>query len=154
MCELILVAVFKWNLYLVCCSSTNRKPSEGMRLVLTTFVGIVFGFFIGISYPTLNTKVQTWNLFYLGISYAWVNLNWFFNVVVELNNGTLIVLTDLQLNISSNLLPSIDVSSIEVEYESGNARSFMKNNSSDSSKYQLLNDTLKVHFFPFFFLRS
>jgi hypothetical protein len=58
------------------------------------------------------------------------------------------------LNISSNLLPSIDVSSIEVEYESGNARSFMKNNSSDSSKYQLLNDTLKVHFFPFFFLRS
>jgi hypothetical protein len=36
------------------------------------------------------------------------------------------------------------MSSIEVEYESGNARSFMKNNSSDSSKYQLLNDTLKI----------
>lgn len=85
-------------------SSTNRKPNESMRLVLTTFVGIVFGFLIGISYPTLTTK----------------------------------------LTISSRLLPSIDVSSIEDEYESGNGRSFMKNNSSDSSKYKLLNDTLKI----------
>lgn len=85
-------------------SSTNRKPNEGMRLVLTTFVGIVFGFLIGISYPSLTTK----------------------------------------LNISSRLRPSIDVSSLEDEYESGNGRSFMKNNSSGSSKYQLLNDTLKI----------
>jgi len=41
-----------------------------MRLVLTTFVGIVFGFLIGISYPTLTTKVQTWNLFFLDTPYA------------------------------------------------------------------------------------
>lgn len=58
------------------------------------------------------------------------------------------MLTNLQLNISSRVRPSIDVSSLEDEYESGNGRSFMKNNSSGSSKYQLLNDTLKVRFWP------
>jgi len=65
-----LETMFKWNLYLVYCSSTNRKPNEGMRLVLTTFVGIVFGFLIGISYPSLTTKVQTWNIFFLDTPYA------------------------------------------------------------------------------------
>lgn len=39
-------------------SSTNRKPSDSMRLVVTTFVGIVFGFFIGISFPALTTKLN------------------------------------------------------------------------------------------------
>ncbi|XP_048230182.1 uncharacterized protein LOC8279099 isoform X1 [Ricinus communis] len=31
-----------------------RKPSETMRLFMTTFVGIIFGFFLGISFPTLS----------------------------------------------------------------------------------------------------
>ncbi|XP_028776544.1 uncharacterized protein LOC114733278 isoform X1 [Neltuma alba] len=35
-------------------SSTNRKPSESMRLIVTTFVGVIFGFFIGVSFPTLS----------------------------------------------------------------------------------------------------
>ncbi|KAE9602859.1 hypothetical protein Lalb_Chr12g0204021 [Lupinus albus] len=39
-------------------SSTNRKPSESMRLILTTFVGIVFGFFIGVSFPSLSAKLN------------------------------------------------------------------------------------------------
>ncbi|XP_022633152.1 uncharacterized protein LOC106753218 isoform X2 [Vigna radiata var. radiata] len=39
-------------------SSTNRKPSDSMRLIVTTFVGIVFGFFIGVSFPALNTKLN------------------------------------------------------------------------------------------------
>jgi hypothetical protein len=30
-----------------------------MRLIVTTFVGVVFGFFLGVSFPTLSlTKVQ------------------------------------------------------------------------------------------------
>ncbi|KAM0946980.1 hypothetical protein DsansV1_C08g0081261 [Dioscorea sansibarensis] len=31
-----------------------RKPNESMRLITTTIIGIVFGFFIGISFPTAN----------------------------------------------------------------------------------------------------
>lgn len=33
-------------------SGIIRKPKETMRLVLTTFVGVVVGFFLGVSYPT------------------------------------------------------------------------------------------------------
>lgn len=41
------------------CSSTVRKPNETMRLVVTTFVGIVFGFFLGVTFPALSlTKVS------------------------------------------------------------------------------------------------
>ncbi|KAF4397397.1 hypothetical protein G4B88_027137 [Cannabis sativa] len=36
-----------------------RKPNETMRLVVTTFIGIVFGFFLGVSFPTLSlTKMN------------------------------------------------------------------------------------------------
>jgi len=41
-----------------------------MRLIVTTFVGIVFGFFIGVSFPALNTKVQTFSTLLLGIPSA------------------------------------------------------------------------------------
>ncbi|XP_041016072.1 uncharacterized protein LOC121258595 isoform X1 [Juglans microcarpa x Juglans regia] len=40
-------------------SAVSRKPNENMRLIVTTFVGVVFGFLIGISFPTLSlTKVN------------------------------------------------------------------------------------------------
>ncbi|KAK6922290.1 Protein of unknown function DUF707 [Dillenia turbinata] len=40
-------------------SVTHRKPNETMRLIVTTFIGVVFGFFIGISFPTLSiTKLK------------------------------------------------------------------------------------------------
>ncbi|BAT86552.1 hypothetical protein VIGAN_04421900 [Vigna angularis var. angularis] len=40
-------------------SSGGRKPSEIMRFFVTTFIGIVFGFFIGVSVPTLSiTKLN------------------------------------------------------------------------------------------------
>ena len=39
-------------------SGSIRKPNEAMRLVVTTFIGVVFGFFLGVSFPTLSlTKV-------------------------------------------------------------------------------------------------
>lgn len=75
--------MFKWTLHLVDCSTTNIKPNESMKLIVATFVGIVFGFFLGISYPTLSTKVQTLGIFFFGIAYAWVNLNWFFNLLLD-----------------------------------------------------------------------
>ncbi|XP_057496217.1 uncharacterized protein LOC130781155 [Actinidia eriantha] len=40
-------------------SAIARKPNETMRLIVTTFVGVVFGFLIGASFPTLNlTKLN------------------------------------------------------------------------------------------------
>lgn len=40
-------------------SAASRKPNESMRLIVTTFVGVVFGFLIGVSFPTLSlTKVN------------------------------------------------------------------------------------------------
>ncbi|KMS94702.1 hypothetical protein BVRB_016100 [Beta vulgaris subsp. vulgaris] len=36
-----------------------RKLNNVMRLILTTFVGVVFGFFMGVSFPTLSlTKMN------------------------------------------------------------------------------------------------
>ncbi|XP_073268261.1 uncharacterized protein [Populus alba] len=32
----------------------SRKPNETMRILLTTFLGVVFGFLIGVSFPTLS----------------------------------------------------------------------------------------------------
>ncbi|GAY36240.1 hypothetical protein CUMW_020830 [Citrus unshiu] len=40
-------------------SSINRKTNESMRLIVTTFVGVVFGFFIGVSFPTLSLTKLT-----------------------------------------------------------------------------------------------
>ncbi|XP_065619269.1 uncharacterized protein LOC112023982 isoform X1 [Quercus suber] len=40
-------------------SGILRKPNETMRLIVTTFVGVVFGFFLGVSFPTLTlTKMN------------------------------------------------------------------------------------------------
>ncbi|KAJ6721927.1 hypothetical protein OIU85_024963 [Salix viminalis] len=35
-------------------SAGSRKPNETMRILLTTFFGVVFGFLIGVSFPTLS----------------------------------------------------------------------------------------------------
>lgn len=37
-----------------CRSAGCKKSNDTMRLIITTFVGIVFGFFIGVSFPTLS----------------------------------------------------------------------------------------------------
>lgn len=40
-------------------SAVSRIPNEGMRLIITTFVGIAFGFLIGVSFPMLtSTKLN------------------------------------------------------------------------------------------------
>uniref|UniRef100_A0ACD5WL46 Uncharacterized protein n=1 Tax=Avena sativa TaxID=4498 RepID=A0ACD5WL46_AVESA len=40
-------------------STHSRKPNESMRLVVVTIIGVVFGFFIGISFPTVSiTKLH------------------------------------------------------------------------------------------------
>ncbi|XVE67837.1 hypothetical protein DITRI_Ditri09bG0020600 [Diplodiscus trichospermus] len=40
-------------------SGNVRKPNETMRLIITTFAGVIFGFFLGVSFPTLSiTKMN------------------------------------------------------------------------------------------------
>lgn len=40
-------------------SGTVRRPNETMRLIVTTFTGVVLGFFLGVSFPTLSlTKMN------------------------------------------------------------------------------------------------
>ncbi|KAK2968119.1 hypothetical protein RJ640_028024 [Escallonia rubra] len=40
-------------------SANMRKANEAMRLIVTTFIGVVFGFFLGVSFPTLQlTKMN------------------------------------------------------------------------------------------------
>ncbi|KAJ4729320.1 Lysine ketoglutarate reductase trans-splicing protein (DUF707) [Melia azedarach] len=39
--------------------SVSIKPAETMKLIITTFVGVVFGFFLGICFPTMSlTKMN------------------------------------------------------------------------------------------------
>ncbi|XP_047321507.1 uncharacterized protein LOC124925526 [Impatiens glandulifera] len=36
----------------------RRKPNESLRLILTTFIGVVLGFFIGLSFPTFSLQLS------------------------------------------------------------------------------------------------
>ncbi|CAI0462432.1 unnamed protein product [Linum tenue] len=37
-------------------SALNKKPNDSTRLIITTFLGIVFGFLIGVSFPSLSVS--------------------------------------------------------------------------------------------------
>uniref|UniRef100_A0A6N2L6W0 Uncharacterized protein n=1 Tax=Salix viminalis TaxID=40686 RepID=A0A6N2L6W0_SALVM len=40
-------------------SAASRKPNETIKIILTTFLGVAFGFLIGVSFPTLSlTKLN------------------------------------------------------------------------------------------------
>ncbi|KAI3452490.1 hypothetical protein Pfo_009154 [Paulownia fortunei] len=69
----------------------TRRTNETMRLIITTFVGIIFGFFLGVSFPTLSlTKAGLHHFIALFDSF--------------------------QVNLSSNIFPSIDLTYIEDKY--------------------------------------
>ncbi|KAK8996111.1 hypothetical protein V6N11_076359 [Hibiscus sabdariffa] len=43
--------------HVCCCSGNVRIPIETMRLILATFVGAMFGYFLGIIIPNLSAKI-------------------------------------------------------------------------------------------------
>ena len=50
--------LYQWYICIFCCSAASRKPNETIKIILTTFLGVAFGFLIGVSFPTLSlTKV-------------------------------------------------------------------------------------------------
>jgi len=53
-CYGLLKVIFLKYLSFGGCSAGCKKSNDTMRLIITTFFGIVFGFFIGVSFPTLS----------------------------------------------------------------------------------------------------
>lgn len=53
-CYGLLKVFFLNQLSFGCCSAGCKKSNDTMRLIITTFFGVVFGFFIGVSFPTLS----------------------------------------------------------------------------------------------------
>ncbi|KAG9132221.1 hypothetical protein Leryth_017077 [Lithospermum erythrorhizon] len=69
-------------------SSNFRRSNQTMRLIVTTFVGVVFGFFLGVSFPTISlSKVNlpsslfpALDLTYLEDKYSGLSTQAFLNV--------------------------------------------------------------------------
>lgn len=121
---LIIEVVFKW--YHMCwfwfftvyfgCSSHVRRPNETMRLLVTTFVGIVFGFFLGVSFPTISlTKAGRILVFHFPAS-AYLQANCFNNLLSWHLLMSYFYMILIQMSIPSGLLPSIDLTYIENKY--------------------------------------
>lgn len=92
------------------CSSNGKKINDGMRLIIATFVGIVIGFFLGISFPTLSlTKVSyifTLSLFIFSLMTLCLVAYCVFSCAqLEL----------FQINFPSSILPSVDIAYVEDE---------------------------------------
>jgi hypothetical protein len=52
------ICIIPHNISVLSCSGNIIKTNEVMKLIVSSIVGIVFGFFVGVSFPTLSlTKV-------------------------------------------------------------------------------------------------
>lgn len=101
------------------CSGNGRRTNETMRLIVTTFAGIVFGFFLGASFPTLSlTKVL--NLFLIPPQYKAVLWALYISNVQQLFTVLAVPLLLFswiwQMNLPSSLFPSLDLAYIEDKY--------------------------------------
>lgn len=77
-----------------------------MKLIIATFIGVVIGFFLGISFPTLSlTKVSELS-----------SLSLFFCTYIPSRVKTLcLMLFYVQINFPSTILPSVDIAYVEDE---------------------------------------
>ncbi|KAB5545235.1 hypothetical protein DKX38_013347 [Salix brachista] len=102
-------------------SAASRKPNETIKIILTTFLGVAFGFLIGVSFPTLSLTKVVCSTFYVVSKFR-------------------------QLNIPSNIIPSIDNS-----YKEGKSLGLTpqntlssKGNNSSSTQAPNSNSTSKI----------
>lgn len=129
-----------------------------MRLIVTTFVGMVFGFWIGVCFPTLSlTKVPGVWLFYLIFALLLFqrseyrcSLYYMYTTYVSKMMEYSQCFSIWQLNLPSSLLPNTDLSYVD-DQRSGistqtllNALNPLNHNNSSSTQAQLLNGTSKV----------
>jgi len=100
-------------LHMLCCSTGSRKPNETMRILLTTFFGVVFGFLIGVSFPTLSlTKVgiqflkclcDFFFLFFCLCSLFFVLYGWLYYLVYMLSFSLVYITFMWSLNFGSQI---------------------------------------------------
>ena len=81
-----------------------RKPNDRARQIVTTIIGIVIGFFIGISIPSASLNKVCESISFL--SYYWIALIYSFWLVWILNFS--------QINIPSNIITSLDVAITDI----------------------------------------
>ena len=149
---------------LVGCSAIARNPNETMRLIVTTFVGVVFGFLIGASFPTLtltkvnnmcfyHVKLLLFLLCFLHVLYGLLFHSKSLDSMMTFPSYNCVGI--LQLN-----LPSIDLSFVEDKNSGLSTQTFlkawssMKGSRNTSTEAQKLNNTSKVHFVPLFLVRE
>ncbi|XP_074296028.1 uncharacterized protein LOC141623776 [Silene latifolia] len=95
-------------------SGHMRKPNEMMKLILTTFVGIVFGFFLGVSFPTLSmTKINfpspllpQIDLTYIEDKYSGISTQALLNVWSTLKGRTVVPSEGQILNVTKVWAPT------------------------------------------------
>lgn len=97
-------AIISWSHPFLPCSAI-RKPNESMRLIVVTIVGVVFGFFVGISFPTVSiTKVWAWSIH----TWYWGNSTSVIWLTAIFRTKTYCYLKMLQLHFPSSIVSYIE----------------------------------------------
>ncbi|XP_022774360.1 uncharacterized protein LOC111316611 [Durio zibethinus] len=95
-------------------SCNVRKPNETMRLIITTFAGIIFGFFIGVSFPTLSlTKMNlpsslfpSIDLTYIEDKYSGLSTQALFNALNSLKANKVVSMPSYKNNETKIWIPT------------------------------------------------
>ncbi|XVE84049.1 hypothetical protein DITRI_Ditri16bG0137700 [Diplodiscus trichospermus] len=95
-------------------SGTVRKPNEAMRLIVTTFAGVIFGFLSGLSFPTLSlTKMNlpsslfpSIDLTYIEDKYSRLSTQALFNALNSLQADNAISMQSYKYNETKIWIPT------------------------------------------------
>ncbi|XWS44107.1 hypothetical protein CRYUN_Cryun15aG0016400 [Craigia yunnanensis] len=95
-------------------SGNVRKPNETMRLIITTFAGVIFGFFIAVSFPTLSlTKMNlpsslfpSIDLTYIEDKYSGLSTQALFNALNSLKANKVISVPSYKNNETKIWIPT------------------------------------------------
>ncbi|XVF16322.1 hypothetical protein REPUB_Repub10bG0021300 [Reevesia pubescens] len=95
-------------------SGNVRKPNEMMSLIITTFAGVIFGFFLGVSFPTLSlTKMNlpsslfpSIDLTYIEDKYSGLSTQALFNALNSLKANKAISMPSYKYNDTKIWIPT------------------------------------------------
>ncbi|XVF14017.1 hypothetical protein REPUB_Repub09cG0020100 [Reevesia pubescens] len=95
-------------------SGNVRKPNEMMRLIITTFAGVVFGFFLGVSFPTLSltkmnlpsTLFPSIDLTYIEDKYSGLSTRALFNALNSMKADKVVSMPSYRYNETKTWIPT------------------------------------------------
>ncbi|XWS40675.1 hypothetical protein CRYUN_Cryun17cG0015700 [Craigia yunnanensis] len=95
-------------------SRNVRKPNKTMRLIITTFAGVIFGFFLGVSFPTLSlTKMNlpsslfpSIDLTYIEDKYSGLSTQALFNALNSLKANKVVSMPSYKYNETKIWIPT------------------------------------------------